>query len=677
MKKIISLIIFLLACTLLVGCDILYDIVIGHSCVYTEWETVEEATCIEAGEEERYCVICYETQTRPLAKLSHSPIEYEGLEATCTEEGKTEGSYCEICNLILSGIESIPATGHNVVVDPPIDATDSSPGRTEGSHCSICQEVIVKQMSVFSGEYSNPEKYHGNYAYNSLDSFANGSAMQSFYEEIDAIALEFHTSLIDAKTKINQENTIYYAAEIVYSDNGVTDEQALTVWNAYIKDHPLYYWLSNRITYTADYITLMVDEEYIDGEVREAINAEIYKTVEEYVLALNGVGDVYQITLAFHDRIIDNADYAYEPDGVTPSNENPHHNIIGVLIDGLGVCESYTKTFQLLLNYCNVENVYVSGYAGEAHAWNLVQLDDGEWYWYDLTWDDQPNMPLGVRYNYFCVTDNTLVDWIDGSASKSTAFLSSTDHIPDSPGGVGTNYRYPLPERSDTEFDYDGLMIRDEIIVKDGLYYVLSGFMSVSLIKIEAEGDIVIPESISHGGNSLKVECIGSYDEENRIFLSSSVIEYDSVTYEHLDVTSVYIPSGVRYIWDFAFDHCYTIESFNVSADNKVFTSQSGILFTKSLYTLIKYPLASGTYNYTVPSETVEIAYGAFGDGGNLFCPQNLTRLTIGPTVAVIGAVNGGVGYRDSLPKNPADVTMIDGYVDRLYNMLSNGLYIN
>ncbi len=675
MKRILSLtIIVAIACLVLSGCDIIFGFTLGHVCDYSEWEVTKDPTCTERGEEERYCLECFDTQTRYTKLADHTPEDFEGLAATCTKEGKTAGQYCSECMLILSGIQSIKPFGHTEVIDPAVPMTDNAPGRTEGKHCSTCGEILVKQMSVFSGEYSDADRYHGDYAYESLLTQASSNAMRDFYLEIDAAASDFHNSLNDAKTKEISGNTIYYAAEIYFDDNGLEKTEAITTWSAYVKDHPLYYWMSGGISYTDTYISIIVDESYADGETREEINGDIYKTVEQYILSLGGEADVYGITLGFHDEIIKNADYAYEADGVTPSIEKNAHNIIGVLLDGEGVCESYAKAFQLLLNYVGVENVYVTGYSGEPHAWNLVQLDDGEWYWYDLTWDDQPSRMLGVRHNYFCVTDDTLVNWSDGSSSRHTAFTE--DHTPDAPGGVGAEYNYALPDRAEKPYEYSGLAIRDEIVEKDGLSYVLIGFKTLALIKIEAEGDVVIPEALSYQGDTYSVGCIGKYDADSRVLTTGSIIEYDSFTRDHIDVTSVSIPSATQHIWDFAFDNCYTIEHFEVSSDNKYFTSVDGVLFTKTLYTLVKYPLAKEQSTYTVPTETVEVAFNAFGDGGNVFCPEHLEGLTIPATVEIIGATGGAKGFRDGAPEKTSDATMIIGYTTRLIAMLGFGLTI-
>lgn len=676
MKRFLTLLLLLFACITLSSCDIIFDILFGfdHECEYTAWEIVEEATCETKGEKERYCIICYDTETAAIDKLPHAPKQFEGEPAGCTEKGRTPGEYCSECMIIISGIEDIDPIGHIEVIDPAVPATNDAPGRTEGKHCSTCGEILIKQMSIFSSNYSDPSKYVGDYAYQSILSLPNGEAMADFYQEIDDVALEFHSSLLDATLDENQKTPIYYAAEIVFVDNGISEQEAITVWNAYRKDHPLYYWISRTILSSSKHISLVVDQEYIDGEVREQINADLYLAVEDYINSLGGVGEEYEITLGFHDEIIENTSYAYMPDGVTPSTEVSAHNVLGVLLEGAGVCESYAKTFQLLLNYIGIENIYVSGRSyDELHAWNLVQLDDGEWYWYDLTWDDQPNLMFGVAYNYFCVTDETLVRWTDGSMDKHTVFAE--DHIPDSSGAMGIDYFYELPERSNTSYEYDGLMLRDQIISKDGLDFVLVGFKALALTRIDGEGAIVIPEIVTYEGESYEVKCIAKFDSENGVLMTGSIIEYESLN-DIPNITSISIPKTVAFIWDFAFDDCNNIESFTVSKDNEHFTSEQGILFTKSLYTLIKYPLAKNQNSYTVPAVTVEIAFGAFGDGGNVFCPKHLKYLTIPSNIEVLGATSAGRGFRDAAPDDPSDVTMISGYLTRLSNMFKSGLII-
>lgn len=598
-----------------------------HTCIFGEWEIVLEPTCSSVGEKIRECEICFDVDTLTMPKI-----------------------------------------GHTVVIDQAEEPHDSLPGKTEGQHCSVCGTVIVRQEYIYSEDFTDPSKYSSDYAYNYiLHHYENGAALQSFYNSIDVAAEQFHVSLVDAKSKIISNTELYFAAEIDYSSFGIEKDEAIAVWNAYKFDHPLYYWMSNNVSTTNTTLTLIIFEEYSSGEVRSDYNSLLYSEIEEYVEKLDGRGSPYEITLSFHDNIILSAEYAYEADGVTPEDDAFAHNALGVLIFGKGVCESYTKAFQLLLNYCGLENIYVSGYAGEPHAWNLVKLDNGEWYWFDLTWDDKTGNGLGVKYNYFCVNDT---DNVKGETFAT--FLD--DHTPDAVSDYGTDFMYAIPDRADESFVYDGIVLINDVVEIDGLTYVICGADSCALVKIAVGGDVIVPETITYNGFDFEVSIIANF-EEGRID-SGSVIVADEVTFKTPNITSIFIPKTVKVIWDYAFIRSKTVERFTVDEQNSVYASENGVLFTKNLYTLVQYPLGAKNTSYEISSSTVEIAYGAFGDGGNVFYPKHLDTLIVGKNVTVFGACHFGRGYRDEMPLSSSEIVMIDGYFEIMKKYLGAGLVI-
>jgi hypothetical protein len=113
-----------------------------------------------------------------------------------------------------------------------------------------------------------------------------------------------------------------------------------------------------------------------------------------------------------------------------------------------------------LLNFSGVENMYV---IGDSHAWNLVKLDDGKWYWCDPTWDDTPYEPDGISYDYFCVADSEF-----------------DDHTPYTPNEENVNNRlYPLPDRAHVSFKSDEIMEVGETFTVDGSTYLIKGYKSV------------------------------------------------------------------------------------------------------------------------------------------------------------------------------------------------------
>lgn len=61
----------------------------------------------------------------------------------------------------------------------------------------------------------------------------------------------------------------------------------------------------------------------------------------------------------------------------------------GVLVDGVGVCASYSAAFKLLADAAGLESIVVTGYleGSVPHAWNKVRID-GNWYIVDATNND-------------------------------------------------------------------------------------------------------------------------------------------------------------------------------------------------------------------------------------------------------------------------------------------------
>ena len=540
----------------LTGCDMIFSILMGeHECQLVEYDRVE-STCSEAGAI-YYTCICGEEYEEALPLKEHTPVTVPARPASCSKEGAGEGISCSVCSAVITAPEIIDKLPHTSVTDPAFDGVDGKPGKTEGAHCSVCGFVIKKQEFVFADGYSNPESYDGDYAYEYLTTLDKGDALITLYDRIDQEADYFHLSSENAP----DDNIV---ASVVYSDLGLTVNDAVAVWVAYRIDHPLYYWISNATSHTSNYINIKVSEEYALGSVREELNSDIYEVAESWILSA-GANDAYSLSLAFHDMIVDNAYYAYEDDGVTPEGERWAHNIEGVMLRGAGVCESYTKTFQLLLNYCGVENIYVKGYANEPHAWNLVEIEDGEWYWFDLTWDDTPEFMWGVIYNYFCVTDTENTGWRDGSYTvEASTFL--TAHEVDHVTNTGVDFMYTLPPRAAES--YDGIL-RDEFS-ESGLSYAIVGHDRVALTGIDRTGSVSVPASVDYMGTTYRVSVVGK--------IVDGVLKDGAIS--DSAVLTIALPDTVEYIFNGALA-IEGIESIEIDADNEYYTYEGGILYNK------------------------------------------------------------------------------------------------
>ena len=131
MKKVILLIMVMLVALLaFTACQ---ENTPEHTHSFGEWSVTKNPTCTEDGTKARYCD-CGEKQNDTVPSIGHNfvdgicsecGIEKENtckhsnlqilakVEATCSENGLTEGIYCSDCNAVLTEQNNIPAIGHD------------------------------------------------------------------------------------------------------------------------------------------------------------------------------------------------------------------------------------------------------------------------------------------------------------------------------------------------------------------------------------------------------------------------------------------------------------------------------------------------------------------------------------------------------------------------------------
>ena len=163
---------------------------------------------------------------------------------------------------------------------------------------------------------------------------------------------------------------------------------------------------------------------------------------------------------------------------------------------------------------------------------------------------------------------------------------------------------------------------------------------------------IEIPDSVTDIGYYAFYECssltsvvigvsvtsIGYYAFEYCISLTSVVIG-DSVTsigdfafYDCLSLTSIEIPDSVTSIGYCAFSRCTSLTSIEVDANNAVYKSIDGNLYTKDGKNLVQYALGKSNTSFVIPDSVTSIGYAAFE-----YC-ISLTSAVIGDSVTSIGS---------------------------------------
>lgn len=208
---------------------------------------------------------------------------------------------------------------------------------------------------------------------------------------------------------------------------------------------------------------------------------------------------------AIHDYIVLHA--AYDYDNFLSETVPPHsYTAYGTLINGIAVCDGYTKAAQILLNRLGIENEYVVGYGnGDLHSWNLVKLD-GDYYFMDITWDDPvPDKPNYVGYNYFLITSDQLSEdhtWV--KENWPTASNDRFNFYNDFGTMIETDNHYYYSSRSDESNLYK--------INKDGTHKQQINEVRAPYFAIA--GNWIYFSNYSYGGYLFKMKTDGTQLEQ-------------------------------------------------------------------------------------------------------------------------------------------------------------------
>lgn len=294
-------------------------------------------------------------------------------------------------------------------------------------------------------------------------------------------------------------------------------------------------------------VFLSVDENFIDSSVcqeeRETIETTLASTLEE-------IGDcdtALEFAQEAHDWLCDAVAYSYIDE--EPDTSMIAHSIVGTLDSDYGavICEGYAKTFQVLLTAGGIDNYYVVGIGGGGdHAWNLIRMDNGFYYNFDVTWDDSTRSTA-----YFAAGDESFL----------------LEHEADSVDGEGWYFLYDLSDVP--EENYDGSCGTSYV---DGDFsYELYDDYAVLVEYLGDDTEVTIPDTI----NGLPVTQIqGAFVNDSSLQAvvipeTVTVISYgnDSVGAFQSCVLlkELTLPESLEYIYYRSFYDCSALETVTLS----------------------------------------------------------------------------------------------------------------
>lgn len=171
---------------------------------------------------------------------------------------------------------------------------------------------------------------------------------------------------------------------------------ALTdIFAAVYNDHPELFWVE-----TGYYCKFRRDGKCVEIDLMfnatagnlESARMQFETQADTIVSAARGLESDFEKERYVHDALIQRTDYSLSAD----MNQTAY----SALVNGRTVCAGYARAFQYIMQQLGIPCYYCTGYAGEAHAWDIVFLGDG-FYNVDVTWDDTD----GGTYDYFNCTD--------------------------------------------------------------------------------------------------------------------------------------------------------------------------------------------------------------------------------------------------------------------------------
>lgn len=305
----------------------------------------------------------------------------------------------------------------------------------------------------FTGEDTTSNIDYQNYFEEELASTDN-VALRYYYNQLEAPEKIMYTTILENVDKLkNGTESIKFPSSVsdsIIDIGGSGDENYFqSAWDALTLDNlDLFYVDTNNLsvaTRTSSFLSYRSYGFTLSPQTGKTYYSSYFANADQVNAALNEVesianeivqnatGSRYNKVLYVHDWLVDNLTY--------DTNASNKDNVYGALVDKKVVCEGYAEGLKYLLDKLNIPCVLVYGEGydeygnAESHAWNHVQMEDGNWYAVDPTWDD----PVYVGSNSSIFANDYKHQYLlKGSKTFNVNHVSDGDV-----SGSGQDFKYP------------------------------------------------------------------------------------------------------------------------------------------------------------------------------------------------------------------------------------------
>lgn len=361
----------------------------------------------------------------------------------------------------------------------------------------------------------------------------------------------------------------------------------------------------------------MIGFRYMEFTVKDDGNHPTLEQKAQQIVNECKASTKWETALNLHDWLTNNAYY----------DESLNMHGADILFLGYGVCDSYSKAYELL---CNTAGIPVERTFGPNHAWNTVKLD-GKWYQVDATWDDPGSSMPGEGtaasgyegHQFFCLSAAAMIPVDSHSYSNGTQegkhaadctsmdanyfihegiwrsfgdlngmYVSRIQNVFDGGGSFSEtvpSYAFYVENGYTTYTIFYPSVIRE--ILKTGLpkqQFTLGGETVKTKIsvskdlkltaritgwKIDETGTLAIPGSLT----SIPEQAF-YHHAATRVILPKGCKEIGSKAFANSAVRAIEIPGPVTYIADDAFEGCQDVMFISNDKKVKVFAANHGFI---------------------------------------------------------------------------------------------------
>lgn len=209
------------------------------------------------------------------------------------------------------------------------------------------------------------------------------------YDRLDQLCRDL---LKNPSAHMVPKNDKYMIGTVSYKDLKLSDETAYNVYIWFKYNNPQYYFLYNGTAhngsrlfiYTMPFVVTLESFEDTTNELFDKLDEWSRQCCDDEVTIWQKLVSANKIICenTFYDPAVKNNKSNQKP---SPSS-NHNQSMYSTLMMDRCICAGYAQTFTAMANSMGLDAITV---LSETHGWNMVKMDDGNYYYMDVCWNDE------------------------------------------------------------------------------------------------------------------------------------------------------------------------------------------------------------------------------------------------------------------------------------------------